>query len=121
MIRLFFLRNFALLSCLLDHADEHVFEREAAFLRAQNAYSEIRQNSCRIPYSLLCAFVCDDVKTVAKQRYTPPFKILLQRIGRILRLVHGELKKMPFLAAFDLGVLTFGHKFACDHEAKTIA
>src|SRR5262245_9211582 len=61
------------------------------------------------------------MQPVAKQRNAPPGSLRLERVSRLLRLVHDKLQQMAFLGALDFARSTFGDNFARDHEAKPVA
>ncbi len=113
--------DFALLAGLFDHADEHVFEREASFARLKHADPGVLKPLAVDALAGFGVIFGDDVQAVAKERHAPALGIVLQQVHRALRLIDDEFEQMTALTGFDSGGAAFGHQFARDHEAQAIA
>ena len=66
-------------------------------------------------------FIGNDMQPFAKQRDAPGFRVVLEQIRRLLRLVNDHLQQVTGLPALDVGRTPFGDQFARGHQAEAIA
>src|SRR5689334_23031021 len=97
-------------SGLFDHADEHVFEREARLASRQHANPcslELRGDS---PHGVVDGLYGDHVHAIAEQRHPPALHDGFEPVGCELRRGHLEFDEMARLLTLDAARRSFGNQ-----------
>src|SRR5215831_3314283 len=87
---------------LLDHCDEHIFERARFLVGVEDPEAAHRQSAGDVSNRRLWIGVDDDVQPIAKERHSPALHIGPEDVARALRMFHDDFEDASFLSRLQL-------------------